>query len=110
MIYHIAARHDWEEAERLGAYTADSLSSEGFIHCSSSEQVIPVANLLFLHRNDLLLLTIDPARVEPEIRYENCEGGEERFPHVYGPLACSAVVDVRPFRPNSDGRFSEPHL
>ena len=60
----------------LGATSRSSLPPEGFIHCSTPEQVIQVANARFRGRTDLLLLTIDTDKVGPEIRYENLEGGE----------------------------------
>jgi uncharacterized protein (DUF952 family) len=38
---------------------------------------------------------IDPQRVNAEIREESV-GGDERFPHIYGPLNLSAVIETRP--------------
>jgi uncharacterized protein (DUF952 family) len=66
-----------------------------------------VANQRFRGRQDLVLLHIDPARVGCEIRHENREGGEQLFPHVYGPIPLDAVMSVTPFLPAEDGRFSE---
>jgi uncharacterized protein (DUF952 family) len=42
------------------------------------------------------------------MRYENTEGGDERFPHLYGALEVAAVVDTLAFRPAADGTFSLP--
>jgi uncharacterized protein (DUF952 family) len=56
----------------------------------------------------LLILTIDPTRVEAPVKYENIEGGSELFPHIYGDLDADAIVDVRPFPPDADGVFSLP--
>jgi len=107
-IFHIAARTDWAAARAAGAYTADSLASEGFIHCSTGEQVIATANRIFKGRQDLLLLSIDSARVKHEIRYENLEGGAQLFPHIYGALALDAVEAVHEFPPRADGSFALP--
>lgn len=52
-----------------------------------------------------MLLHIDPARLDVEVRYENLEGGSERFPHIYGAIPVSAVVDVTPLRPSQNGAF-----
>jgi uncharacterized protein (DUF952 family) len=38
-----------------------------------------------------VLLTIDPARVEHEIKVER------GYPHIYGPLTVDAVIAVTPF-------------
>ena len=40
IIYHITRRADWQAALAAHAYTADSLASEGFIHCSTAQQVL----------------------------------------------------------------------
>lgn len=108
MLLHITTRAAWEEALAAGAYTTPTLASEGFIHCSEPRQVARVANERFRGRKGLVLLLIDPARVGPEVRYENTEGGEELFPHIYGPLNTDAVARVLPFEPGDDGAFTLP--
>ena len=107
-IYHIATRADWAAAQAAGAYTAVSLVSEGFIHCSTAEQVIATANRIFRGQRDLVLLCVDSARVAAEIRYENLEGGTQLFPHIYGALDVDAVVAVHDFPPSADGSFARP--
>lgn len=107
-IFHITSRTDWAAAQAAGAYTADSLASEGFIHCSTAAQVIATADRIFKGRRDLLLLSVDSARVKAEIRHENLEGGTQLFPHIYGALALDAVVAVHEFPPREDGSFALP--
>ena len=43
-LFHIVDRTAWQAAAASGEYRPDSLSSEGFVHCSFAEQVAPVAN------------------------------------------------------------------
>jgi uncharacterized protein (DUF952 family) len=105
VILHIASREDWEKAKAQGSYRTDSLIDEGFIHCSKRDQVIEVANTFFRGQEGLVLLSIDRSRVAAEIRHENLEGGEERFPHIYGALNLDAVIEVIEFEPGEDGRF-----
>lgn len=38
-ILHITTPDAWAEAQQQGQYRADSLASEGFIHCSTVAQV-----------------------------------------------------------------------
>ena len=99
-IFHIARSSDWRAAEREGEYrvsTRDAtLDDVGFIHCSFGHQVTRVARLVYGDDDDVVLLTIDPDRVPAEIRHENLEGGTEAFPHIYGPLPVSAVVEIGP--------------
>jgi uncharacterized protein (DUF952 family) len=106
-ILHITPRAAWEQARAAGVYRGDTLDAEGFIHCSTVDQVVATANRYFRGRADLVLLVIDPARVGPEIRYEPSPEGE-RFPHVYGPLDLGAVTRALPLEPGADGAFSLP--
>ena len=104
-IFHITTRAAWDEAQASGRYTADSLQTEGFIHCSQAEQVTWVANTRFRGRTDLVLLHVDEAAVGAEVRRENLEGGTTLFPHIYGPLPVRAVMQVTPMTPSPDGTF-----
>jgi len=104
-IFHITTRAAWDEARAAGRYTADSLHTEGFIHCSQADQVTWVANTRFRGRTDLVLLHVDEAAVGAEVRRENLEGGTTLFPHIYGPLPVRAVMQVTPMTPSPDGTF-----
>ncbi len=105
IIFHIAEREAWNQSRTNQSYRPGMFSDEGFIHCSTPAQVLQVANTRFRGRLDLLLLAIDTDRVNAEIRYENLEGGEQLFPHIYGELAHNAVIRVAEFEPQADGSF-----
>ena len=107
-IFHIANRERWEQGRAAGSYQPEMFASEGFIHCSTAEQVIAVANLRFRGQSGLSLLAIDTDRVTHMIRYENLDGGAQLFPHIYGELDPAAVVKVSDFRPGRDGYFTMP--
>jgi len=70
--------------------------------------VIQVANLRFRGQSGLVLLFIDTEKVTPKIVYENLEGGQQLFPHIYGELDIDAVVRVEKFEPDAEGYFSLP--
>jgi len=114
VIYHIAEGEAWRStwadgaSASAGAYVADSLATEGFIHCSTPAQVLAVAESFYGGRKGLILLTIDTSRVQAEIRHENLEGGAELYPHLYGPLNLDAVVSAVPFEPDAKGGFELP--
>ena len=107
-IFHITRSEDWKNALEEGAYQADSLASQGFIHCSTRTQVTAVANRYYRGQRGLVLLEIASARVQAEIRWENLEGGAELFPHIYGPLNLEAVEKVIDFEPGEQGTFNFP--
>jgi uncharacterized protein (DUF952 family) len=98
-IFHVTRADDWRAAQARGTYrlsTRDrTLEEEGFIHCSYQHQVAHVVATYFGDVHDLLVLVIEPQRVTAEIRAESA-GGEERFPHIYGPLNLDAVIETRP--------------
>lgn len=107
VILHIAKREQWEMATLEGAYRGDTLDSEGFIHCSTIQQVVKVANAQFLAQKGLVLLCIEANEVQSEIRYENVKG-KELYPHIYGPLNVKAVVKVADFESAKNGKFLLP--
>jgi uncharacterized protein (DUF952 family) len=112
VIYHVSFAADWNNARQVGEYRVSTrgqtLEEVGFIHCSQPSQVEPVANAVYQGAEDLVLLSIDPDRVRSEIRYEDVDGWEDPFPHIYGPLNTDAVIEVSQFRPGPGGRFSFP--
>ena len=117
MIYHITSLREWRVAGQRGEYRAESLETEGFIHCSTATQVLPVAGKYYQGRGRLLL-AIDPARLSSELRWEPPSGGApppgvpegEPFPHIYGPINLDAVLKVFDLEPNSEGGHNLPSL
>ena len=67
MVLHITTYKDWEIAEEKGEYTAASLHTEGFIHCSTVKQTVDTANIFFKGRQDLILLCIDENKLVAQI-------------------------------------------
>ena len=59
MIYHIANKNDIEKAFENGYYQTDSLTTEGFIHCSTKEEVVNTANRVFKNADNLFLLELN---------------------------------------------------
>jgi uncharacterized protein (DUF952 family) len=106
LILHITPRSHWQTAQQEGAYRADSLETEGFIHCSTPAQVVSTANAYYHGQSGLVLLCIETERVEPEIRYEAAH--DESFPHLYGALNLDAVTQAIDFEPDADGNFTLP--
>lgn len=108
MILHIIETDIWLKAKHEGIYTPSTLENEGFIHCSTKDQVLEVANFLYKGQENLVLLSIDPTKVKAEIVYEDLYETGKLYPHIYGSLNVDAVANVIPFLPNSDGTFSLP--
>jgi glutathione S-transferase len=109
-IFHITTEADWARARAPGAYSASTrgltLAQVGFVHCAFEEQVAQVANSFFRGVPKLVVLHIAVERLNSEVRYENLEGGDEPFPHVYGPLNLDAIVAIMPLPSGRDGTFT----
>ena len=108
MIYHIIPRREWQAALAEGIYEPAGFAREGFIHCSAREQLLGTANYLFADVRDLLVLCIDPELCEAELVYENLEGGEVQFPHLYGLLKVSAVIKAVALNQDGQGLYQLP--
>lgn len=108
-ILHFCTGDAWRAAQARGAYHGDTLATEGFIHCSTADQVHLPANALVRGRTDLVLLEIDPDRLTAPLRWEPGDPNDlssMQFPHVYGPIVVDAVVAVHDFQPGPDGTFA----
>jgi uncharacterized protein (DUF952 family) len=108
VLLHLISSDEWSSAKTEGELRPESLSSAGFIHLSTPEQVHLPADRLYRGRDDLLLLHIDPARLDAPLRWESgvaTDPGSMLFPHLYGALPVSAVINVTSYRPGADGSF-----
>jgi uncharacterized protein (DUF952 family) len=115
MILHIVSRSDWDAALRSGSYVSASLSTEGFIHCSTIAQLTNTATRHFRGQTGLIVLCIDESRLKASLKYEppapalnENQNPDGLFPHLYGPLNLDAVVRVIDFPSSPDGTFALP--
>ena len=104
-LFHLAEPAVWEAAVVAGSYTTSTLGrtleEEGFVHACWEHQW-PQVRRRFHARvpTDLLLLEIDPERLEAPVVEEPGEpGSDELFPHVYGPIDPAAVVATTVLHP-----------
>lgn len=88
-MLHVTGRSEWAAAGEGGI----RCPAGGFIHLCTPAQLDYVLGRHFAGREDLVLLTIDPAGLD--IRWEASEPGMAPFPHLYGDLRPVAVVRTR---------------
>lgn len=111
LILHITTKSSWQSAQQAGEYSAPSLASEGFIHCSTPSQVVAVAERFYAGQRGLVLLILDSDRIQAEVRYEaGTDKPDESFPHVYGTINLDAVTRVLDFEPDLTGNWILPAL
>lgn len=110
MIYKIAPRRLWEEAERSGAFAGAPVDlADGFIHFSTADQAPETAAKHFAGADDLVLVAVRAGALGDALKYEVSRGGA-RFPHLYGPLPLAAVAWAKPLPLSADGRHAFPEM
>lgn len=118
-IYHITTRSAWQTAQTDGEYTAPSLDDEGFIHCSTREQVVMVANAFYRNVPQLILLEIEADMLTAEVKWEAPVHPDDTesdtvpeytqlFPHVYGAINMDAVTKVYDLPTTTTGDITLP--
>jgi uncharacterized protein (DUF952 family) len=103
IVFHITEGEAWDRAQQTGEYEAESLATEGFIHCSTEPQLARTAERFYRGRSGLVLLAIETDRLRAPLRWEGADG--DLFPHIYGPLNTDAVLAMSPMRARADGTF-----
>ncbi len=102
MIYHLTEPDRWQRSLDEGWHTGSTrgveLEHEGFIHCSTADQWRGVVERFYSDATALLLLHVDETKLDVPLVYEQLGDAPEAFPHVYGPIALSAVVTVERLR------------
>jgi len=108
MIYHITNPAAWKKGQEDGRYLPEGFDQDGFIHCSKMEQIAGVGERYYAGQTGLLILGINPDKLTSKLVFENTMGGEELFPHIYGPLNLEAVESTAEFGQKKDGSFAFP--
>lgn len=110
LIYKIAPKTLWQEAEAKGVFTGAPVDiADGYIHFSTASQARETAAKHFVGQSDLLLIAIDGDALGEALKWEVSRGGA-LFPHLYAPLDLSTVVWVKPLPLGDDGQHEFPEL
>ena len=97
-ILHITTPEEWLVAQQAGEVRPPSLTSEGFVHCSTRAQLDGTLGRHFRGAGPLVVLVLDLDDIAPDLRWEESVPGEE-FPHVYAAIPTTAVVAVEQVTP-----------
>jgi uncharacterized protein (DUF952 family) len=92
-IYHIVLPQVWERFKDRPSYAPESLTSEGFIHCSYPGQLEAVLKRYYRGVEKVLILKIDTEKLYAKLVKEPSTNNE-MYPHLYGRLNHNAVVDI----------------
>lgn len=95
IIYHVTTQEEWTIAQEKGYYEAPSLALEGFIHCSTANQVAGVLERYFSGKTNLIKLVINTNQLKHPLKFELAPSVNEEFPHIFGVLNLDAVTEVQ---------------
>lgn len=90
-IYHIVLPEVWAAFDG-DLYEAESLGSEGFIHCSFENQLDGVLQRYYSDAESVVLLEIDSDKLTSKLVNEPSTN-DEIYPHIYGPINRDAIIE-----------------
>ena len=94
LIYKIVTAAQWAEAEELGEFLGAPIDlKDGYIHFSTSAQVIETVEKHFHGQLDLLIVSVGSDVLGDELKWEPSRGGD-LFPHLYSNLSLANVISV----------------
>jgi len=106
-VFHLTTPEAWSAAEATGQLVPDGYASEGFVHCSTLEQLVGTIERHFAGVDELRLLELDGEAVAGGLRWEESRPGEV-YPHLYRPLHRADVSAVWSWRRREDGTVRLP--
>lgn len=90
LIYHLVLPEKWAAFDS-DLYEAESLYTEGFIHCSFASQLDAVIDRYYSNADRVVVLEIDTDLLMSRTVNE-VSTGNEIYPHVYGPINRKAIL------------------
>ena len=108
LIYKIVDAEAWAAARQAGVFRGAPVDhADGFIHFSAANQLRETAARHFAGKTGLMLVAVEAEALGEALKWEVSRGGI-LFPHLYAPLALSAVVSAGPLPLGEDGRHHFP--
>lgn len=103
--FHLVPIEVWEAADPSGRYAAESLETEGFVHCTDGLEALGETfdRHCAADPRAFLSLTLDLDVLDVPWRYD---APGSPYPHIYGPVSPAALVAVRRVQRGIDGRFA----
>ncbi len=114
-VFHLISRAAWLALPRLAPYAPPSLASEGFIHCSTRDQLEATARRYYAGQ-DVVALQIATAGLDvreeaaaPLPSQPTTPRTSGLFPHIYSALPAAAIERVIPLVEGHAGTFRALH-
>jgi len=95
-VFHLTTPARWADAHATGEVIPPGFAEEGFVHCSTRDQLAGTIERHFAGVDELVLLELDQVRLGAALRWEESRPGAV-YPHVYRPLVLADVVRAIPW-------------
>ena len=105
MILHCMKKSTWEERKNKEYWGQRDIDAEGFLHCSTIEFFWRIVWLFVDTKEDYVIICINEDKLEAEVRFEDGDNCSRAYPHIYGLVNNSAVVDELPFLRDESGKY-----
>ena len=96
-IYKVLTLDEWESAQNSGVIITELDKKDGFIHLSTATQLNATLSLYFSKEESVVLLQIDHAQTQGQLRFEAPIPPGNRtssFPHYYCDLNTNFVSRI----------------
>lgn len=105
MILHCMKKSEWDRVKSNMLWGAEDIFKYGFIHCSTKDSFDLVAPNFKEEKEPLVLVLIDETLLHADVKYEDFDNCGTKFPHIYGLVNNSSVIEVLPFLKDTNGDY-----
>jgi uncharacterized protein (DUF952 family) len=92
--FKILTADQWEQFQADGIFHGAPVDvADGYIHLSTAAQVHGTLDKHFSGQAELVIAEIDLTMLGNSVKWE-VSRGDALFPHVYGPLSMSTVLNI----------------
>lgn len=92
-LFHFCSENDWTYDEK-GNYSANSLNTDGYIHLSTSDEVLNTYKKYYSTSESILFVEINLAFNDPNLVFEMVETRGCEMPHYFGKINKKAVHKI----------------
>ncbi|MBY0281344.1 MAG: DUF952 domain-containing protein [Alphaproteobacteria bacterium] len=93
IIYKLVLLQEWQDFQKEDVYKGSALDqADGYMHCSTKDQIQGTLEKFFTGKTDVILLSIDTSKIKQHLKWEKSPRSGRIFPHLYGPLPLTAVI------------------
>ena len=104
LLFTYINKEDWKPFTESGFFTPNTISDEGYIQCFEGKFAENIANTNHTELTQLLLLVIDPLRINVPIK--KVTEGELVYYLLQGKFSIDAIIDRISLKKSNNGHFN----